>query len=151
MTLLKLCSTPNQVHDEESQVDGRQNEIMAKKNRKESPAAGLQRRPTYKVFFWGGRIPLDLGLRGPLAAKSVVRAPKVDPPGAPGRVFDPKCPSCGRDRRCNQLRSQRPPQPWRVWKRERHTAKHLVFDSPQTAKQMLVFHLRVLNTQPSRR
>ncbi len=60
----------------------------------------LQRRPTYKVSFWGGRVPLDLRFRGPLEAKSFVRGPKIDPPGAPGRVFDLKCRSCGPVRRC---------------------------------------------------
>ena len=44
----------------------------------------VQRRTTYKVSFLGGRVPLDLRFRGPLEAKSFVRAPKIDPPGAPG-------------------------------------------------------------------
>jgi hypothetical protein len=48
----------------------------------------------------GGRVPLDLRFRGPLEAKSFVRGPKIDPPGAPGRVFDLKCASCGHVRRC---------------------------------------------------
>ncbi len=61
----------------------------------------LQRRPTYKVSFWGGGVPLDLRFRGSLEAKSFVRAPTIDPPGAPGRVFDLKCASCGHVRRCN--------------------------------------------------
>ncbi len=51
-------------------------------------------------FPLGGRVPLDLRFRGPLEAKSFVRAPKIDPPAAPGRVFDLKCRSCGCDRRC---------------------------------------------------
>jgi hypothetical protein len=45
----------------------------------------VQRRPTYKVSFLGGRVPLELRFRGPLEAKSFVRAPKIDPLGAPGR------------------------------------------------------------------
>ena len=44
-------------------------------------SAGLQRRPTYKVSFLGGRVPLDLRFRGHLEAKSFVRGPKIDPPG----------------------------------------------------------------------
>jgi hypothetical protein len=55
----------------------------------------LQRRTTYKVSLLGGRVPRDLRFRGPLEAKSFVRGPKIDPPGAPGRVFDLKCASCG--------------------------------------------------------
>jgi hypothetical protein len=51
------------------------------------------------LFFWG-RVPLDLRFRGPLEAKSFVRGRKFDPPGAPGRVFDLKCASCGHVRRC---------------------------------------------------
>ncbi len=47
--------------------------------------------------FWG---PLDLRFRGPLEAKSFVRGRKIDPPGAPGRVFDLKCASCGHVRPC---------------------------------------------------
>ncbi len=61
----------------------------------------VQRRPTYKVSFFGGRVPLDLRFRGLLEAKPFVLAPKIDPPGAPGRVFDLKCASCGLVRRCN--------------------------------------------------
>ncbi len=45
-------------------------------------------------------VPLDLRLRGPLEAKSFIRALKIDPPGAPGRAFDLKCRFRGRDRRC---------------------------------------------------
>ncbi len=56
----------------------------------------IQRRPTYKVSFLGGRVPLDLRFRGLLEAKSFVRAPKIDPQG---RVFDLKGRSCGYDRR----------------------------------------------------
>ena len=52
------------------------------------------------VSFLGGGVPLDLRFRGPLEAKSFVRAPKIDPPGAQGRVFDLKCRSCGCVRRC---------------------------------------------------
>ncbi len=48
----------------------------------------------------GGKSPLDLRFRGPLEAKSFVRGRKNDPPGAPGRVFDLKCASCGHVRRC---------------------------------------------------
>ncbi len=44
---------------------------------------------------------MDLRFRGPLEAKSFVRGPKIDPPGAPLKVFDIKCRCCGRDRRCN--------------------------------------------------
>ncbi len=34
-------------------------------------------------FLFGGvRVPLDLRFRGPLEAKSFVRGPKIDPPGA---------------------------------------------------------------------
>jgi hypothetical protein len=40
----------------------------------------VQRRPTYKVSFFGGRVALDLRLRGPLEAKSFVRAPKINLP-----------------------------------------------------------------------
>ncbi len=64
----------------------------------------LQRRPTYKGPQILGRVPLDLRFRGPLEAKSFARGPKIDPPGAPGRVFDLKCRSCGRDRRCKQTK-----------------------------------------------
>ncbi len=65
---------------------------------------GVQRRPTYKVFlFWGGRVPLDLRFRGPLEEKSLVRAPKIDTPGAPGGVFDLKCAYCGHVRRCTYM------------------------------------------------
>ncbi len=32
--------------------------------------------------------PLDLRIPGPFEAKSFVRGRKIDPPGAPGRVFD---------------------------------------------------------------
>ncbi len=40
----------------------------------------LQRRPTYKVsFFGGGRVPLDLRCRVPLEAKPFVR--ELTPPG----------------------------------------------------------------------
>ncbi len=48
-----------------------------------------------------GRVPVDLRFRCPLEAKSCVRGPKIDLPGAQGRVFDLTCPSCGRDRRCS--------------------------------------------------
>jgi hypothetical protein len=48
----------------------------------------------------GGRVPLDLRFWGPLEAKSFVRGLKIEPPGAPGRVFDLKCASCGHVRRC---------------------------------------------------
>ncbi len=54
----------------------------------------VQRRTTYKVSLFGGRVPLDLRFRGPLEAKSFVRGPKTDPPGSPG------CASCGHVRRC---------------------------------------------------
>ena len=57
--------------------------------------------PHTRFPFWGGRVPLDLRFRGPLEAKSFVRGPKIDPPGAPGRVFDLKCASCGHVRRCS--------------------------------------------------
>ncbi len=60
----------------------------------------IKRRTTHKVSFWGGR-PLDLRFRGPLKAKSFVRVRKIDPPGAPGRVFDLNCASCGHVRRCS--------------------------------------------------
>ncbi len=33
-------------------------------------------------LFVGGRAPVDLRFRGPLEAKSFVRAPKINPPGA---------------------------------------------------------------------
>ncbi len=56
---------------------------------------------TYKVSFLGGRVPLDLRFRGPLEVKSFVRGPKIEPPGAPGRVLDLKCASCGHVRRCS--------------------------------------------------
>ena len=46
---------------------------------------------------------MDLRFRGPLEAKSFVRGPKFDPPGAPGRVFDLKCASCGHVRRCQMI------------------------------------------------
>ncbi len=59
-----------------------------------------RRRPAYKVSFLGGRVPLDLRFRGPLEAKSFVRGRNSDPPGAPGRVFDLKCRSCGYVCRC---------------------------------------------------
>ncbi len=56
---------------------------------------------TYKVSFWGEEGPLwILGFGVPLEAKSFVRAPKIGPPGAQGRVFDLTCRSCGRGRRC---------------------------------------------------
>ncbi len=61
---------------------------------------GVQRRPTYKVPQILGRVPPDLGFRGPLEARSSVRGPKIDPPGAQGRVFDLRCASCGHVRRC---------------------------------------------------
>ncbi len=66
-------------------------------------STAVQRRTTYKVSFLGGRIPLDLRFRGSLEAQSFVRAPTIDPPGAPGRVCDLKCRSCGYDRRCNNF------------------------------------------------
>ncbi len=47
-----------------------------------------------------GRVPPDLRFRGFLQAKSSVRGPKIDPPGAQGRVFDLKCRSCGGGRLC---------------------------------------------------
>jgi hypothetical protein len=59
----------------------------------------IQRRPTYKVSFLGGRVPLDLRFRGPLEAKSFVRATKLGRPGAQGRVLDLDCASCGHVRR----------------------------------------------------
>ena len=68
----------------------------------------LQRRTTYKVSFLGGRVPLDLGFRGPSEAKSFVRGRKIEPPGAPGRVFDLKCASCG------HVRSERGEKPKRL-------------------------------------
>jgi hypothetical protein len=63
----------------------------------------LQRRTTYKVSFWGGRVPLDLRFWGPLEAKSFVRGREIDPPGAAGRVFDLNRASCGHVRRCITL------------------------------------------------
>ncbi len=45
----------------------------------------------YKVCFlpfWKGRVPLDLRFRGPLEAKSFIRGPNIDPPGAPGGVLN---------------------------------------------------------------
>ncbi len=48
----------------------------------------LLRNIEYKVSFVGGKVPLDLRFRGPLEAKSFVRGLDIDPPGAPGRVFD---------------------------------------------------------------
>jgi hypothetical protein len=47
------------------------------------------------MIYRGG--PLDLRFGGPLEAKTFVRAPKIDPPGAPGRVFGLECRSCGQD------------------------------------------------------
>ena len=43
---------------------------------------------TYKVSRILERVPPDLRFRCPLDAKSFVRGPKIDPPGAPGTVFD---------------------------------------------------------------
>ncbi len=40
---------------------------------------------------------------GTLEAKSFVRGRKIDPPGAPGRVFELKCTSCGHVLRCMEL------------------------------------------------
>ncbi len=40
----------------------------------------VQRRPTYKVPRFWGRVPPDLEARGPLEAKSLVRGPKIDHP-----------------------------------------------------------------------
>ncbi len=48
----------------------------------------------------GGRAPLDLRFRGSFEAKSFVRGPKIDPPGASERGFDLKFASCGYVRRC---------------------------------------------------
>ena len=45
----------------------------------------IQRRPTYKASFLGGRVPLDLRFWGPLEAKSFVRGRKIDPPRGPGK------------------------------------------------------------------
>jgi hypothetical protein len=45
----------------------------------------------------------QLKFRGSFEAKSSARGPKIDPPGTPGRAFDLKCRSCGRDRRCMGL------------------------------------------------
>ncbi len=64
------------------------------------PRKLVQRRTTYKVSFLGVRVPLDLRFRGHLEAKSFLRGPKIDPPGAQGRVFDLKRASCGHVRRC---------------------------------------------------
>ncbi len=58
--------------------------------------------------LFGGMVPLDLRFRGPREAKSFVRGPKIDPPGAPGRVFDLKCTSCGYVRRCTMLQHASP-------------------------------------------
>ncbi len=55
----------------------------------------------YKVPRILGRAPSDLEFGGPLESKSFVRGPKIDPPGAQGRVHRSKCRSFGRDRRCN--------------------------------------------------
>ncbi len=66
----------------------------------------IQRRTTYKVSFLGERVPPDLRFRGPLEAISFVRGRKIDPPGAPGRVFDLKCRSCGYVRRCTTTDSR---------------------------------------------
>ncbi len=44
--------------------------------------------PHIRFSLFRGRVPLDLRFRGPLEAKYFVRSPKIDPPGAPGRVFD---------------------------------------------------------------
>ncbi len=66
-------------------------------------ARSLQRRPTHKVSFWGEGSLWILGLGASLEAKSFVRGTKIDPPGAQRRVFDLKCASCGRDRRCTAL------------------------------------------------
>jgi hypothetical protein len=54
----------------------------------------------HKASFWVGGALLDLRFRGPLEAKSFVRAPKIDRPGAPGRALHLKCRSCGYDCRC---------------------------------------------------
>ena len=43
---------------------------------------------TYKVSRILERVPPGLRFRCPLDAKSFVRGPKIDPPGAPGTVFD---------------------------------------------------------------
>ncbi len=58
--------------------------------------------PHIRFPCWGEGVHLDLRFRGPLEAKSVVRGPKIDPPGAQGRVFDLRYRSCGFDRRCTQ-------------------------------------------------
>ncbi len=54
----------------------------------------------------GGRVPLDLRFRGPLEAKSFVRGRKIEPPGAPGKVFDLQCASCGHVRRCTRAQER---------------------------------------------
>ncbi len=46
--------------------------------------------PHRRFPFEGERVPLDLRFRGPLEAKSFVRGPKIDPPGALGMVFNLK-------------------------------------------------------------
>ncbi len=38
----------------------------------------------------GGMVPLDFRFPDPLEAKSSLRAPKIDPPRARGRIFDHK-------------------------------------------------------------
>ena len=49
----------------------------------------------YKVARILESVLPDLRIRCPLDAKSFVRGPKTDPPGAPGTVFDLKCTSWG--------------------------------------------------------
>ncbi len=41
--------------------------------------------PHIRLSLWGGMVPLDLRFRGPLEAKSFVGAPKIYPPGGPGK------------------------------------------------------------------
>jgi hypothetical protein len=48
-----------------------------------------------------------LGFRCHSKAKSFVRGRKIDPPEAPGRVFDFQGRSCGCDRRCTRVRAWR--------------------------------------------
>ena len=64
--------------------------------------------PHIRFPFLGGMVPLDLRFRGPLEAESFVRGRKIDPPGAPGRVFDLKCASCGHVRRCIRTSQTQP-------------------------------------------
>ncbi len=59
----------------------------------------VQRRATHKVPCFLGGAPLDLGIPGP-SRQNPASGDKIDPLGALGRVFDLKCRSCGRDRRC---------------------------------------------------